>query len=96
MVDSLGTAMGFGIDATELRCDTEPFTRDALYAPDDPRAESLLALLNGWIEIVTVLNEMARSMGEPDFYPFVMCRPVVAKLHFIYMIIADARTNPEL
>lgn len=95
-VDSLGTAMGFGIDAANLQCDPEPFTRDALYDPDDPEAEHLLALLNAWVEIVMVLNEMARSMGEPDFYPFVMSKPVVAKLHFIHMVVADARTKPGL
>lgn len=93
VVDSLGTAMGFGLDAADLRCDIQPFTKDALYAADDPQGERLLALLNAWIEIVMVLNEMARSMGQPDFYPFVMCKPVVAKLHFIHMVIADARTN---
>jgi hypothetical protein len=30
-------------------------------------------------------------MGEPDFYPFVMSKPVVAKLQLINMIVADAR-----
>ena len=93
---TLWDAMGFGIDATDLQCDIEPFSRDALYAPDDPQADGLLALLNGWIEIVMVLNEMAHSMGQPDFYPFVMCKPVVAKLHFIHLVVADARTRPEL
>lgn len=96
VVDSLGTAAGFGIDASNIQCDVHPFTRDALHVPDDPDAERLLGLLNSWIEIVTVLNEMARSMGLPDFYPFVMCRPVVAKLHFIHMVVADARTRPQL
>ena len=96
MVDSLGTAMGFGIDAKDLQCDITPFSRGDLYAPDDPQADGLLALLNGWIEIVMVLNEMARSMGVPDFYPFVMCRPVVAKLHLIHMVVADARMHREL
>src|SRR3954447_26793431 len=96
VVDSLGTAMGFGIDATNLQCDIEPFTRDALYAPDDPHAERLLSLLNAWIEIVMVLNEMARSMGQPDFYPFVVCKSVVKKLHFIHLVVADARTKPNL
>jgi len=95
MVDSFCTAIGFGLDAGNLRCDVQPFTRDALYAPDDPEAERLLSLLNAWIEVVTVLNEMARSLGQPDFYPFVMCKPVVAKLHFIHMVIADARKNPQ-
>jgi len=96
VVDSLGTAMGFGIDAVNLQCDIEPFSRDALYDPDDPQADRLLSLLNAWIEIVMVLNEMARSMGQPDFYPFVMCKPVVKKLHFIHMIVADARTKLDL
>jgi hypothetical protein len=96
VVDSFCTAIGFGITASHIQCDTEPFTRDSLYRPDDPGAERLLGLLNGWIEIVTVLNEMARSMGQPDFYPFVMCRPVVAKLHFIHMVVAEARTNPSI
>ena len=93
IVDSLGTALGCGIDAGNLRCDVQPFTREALYAPDDPDAGHLLSLLNAWIEIVTVLNEMARSMGQPDFYPFVMSKAVVAKLHFIHMVIVDARAS---
>jgi hypothetical protein len=25
-------------------------------------------------------------MGQPDFYPFVMSRPVVRKLHFIQLV----------
>lgn len=96
VVDSLATATGFGLDATDIRCDVQPFMRDALYANDDPHADRLLALLNSWIEIVTVLNEMARSLGQPDFYPFVMCKPVVGKLHFIHMVVADARTTSDL
>jgi hypothetical protein len=96
VVDSLGTAMGFGLDAEDLEGDVEPFTRDALYAPDDPNAERFLSLLNAWLEVTMVLNEMARSMGQPDFYPFVMSRPVVAKLQFIQMAVFDARTNPDL
>ena len=94
LVDSLSTALGFGIDAGNLSCDVRPFTRHDLYDPDDPHGERLISLLNAWIEIVTVLNELARSMGEPDFYPFVMCRPVVAKLHFIHLVVADAHTRP--
>jgi len=96
VVDSLGTALGFGLDAENLEGDVQPFTRDALYAPDNPNAELFLSLLNGWLEIMMVLNEMARSMGQPDFYPFVMSKPVVAKLQFVQMVVFDARTNPDL
>jgi hypothetical protein len=40
-----------------------------------------------------VLNELARSMGQPDFYPFVMSRPVLKKLHFIELVVRSARAG---
>jgi hypothetical protein len=93
VVDSLGTALGFGIDAADLEAEAEPFTRADLYDPDDADAERFLGLLNGWIELVMVLNELARSMGQPDFYPFVMSRAVVAKLQFVHLVVKDARDS---
>jgi hypothetical protein len=37
--------------------------------------------------LTTVMNETARSMGQPDIYPFVMNVPVVTKLHFVHRVI---------
>ena len=93
VVDSLGTALGFGLNAAELETTIEPFVRDDLFAPDDPGAPQFLSLLNSWIEMVMVLNELARSMGEPDFYPFVMSKPVVAKLQLVQMVVTGERTE---
>jgi len=92
LVDSLGTALGFGLEVDDLEAEAEPFTAADLYAPDDPDANRFLSLLNGWIELTMVLNELARSMGQPDFYPFVMSRPVVAKVQFVHLVVMDART----
>ena len=91
VVDSLGTALGFGLDAGDIEGVAQPFERDALYAPDDPDAGAVLFLLNSWVEMTMVLNELARSMGAPDFYPFVMSKPVVAKLQFVQLIVREAR-----
>jgi hypothetical protein len=91
IVDSLSTALGFGLEADDLEAEAEPYTTADLYASDDPDADRFLSLLNGWIELTMVLNELARSMGQPDFYPFVMSRPVVAKLHFVHLVVQDAR-----
>jgi hypothetical protein len=91
--DSMGTALGFGLDASDLETKSTPFTVDDLYAPDHPGAARLLLLLNSWIEMIMVINELARSMGQPDFYPFVMSKPVVAKLQFIQMVTLDASTG---
>lgn len=96
VVDSLATGIGFGLDPADLQGEIVPFGTDALYAPDDPNARRFLELLNGWLEMTMVLNEMARSMGQPDFYPFVMSRPAVAKLQFVQMVVFDSRSNPEL
>jgi len=93
--DSLGTALGFGLDAADLETKSTPFTLDDLYAPDDPGAARFLLLLNSWIEMIMVINELARSMGHPDFYPFVMSKPVVAKLQLVQMITLDASSSAQ-
>ena len=96
VVDSLGTALGYGVNLDRDRGDVEYFGRDALYDPDDPFADRCLHLLNAWLRMTVLLNELARSMGQPDFYPFVISKPVVAKLQFVQMVVADARTDAEL
>ena len=92
IVDSLDTAIAHGLDAEDIDLEIEPFTQDDLYDPDAPNGEYILFFLNSWIEMITVLNEMARSLGQPDFYPFVMPRAVVRKLHFVSLVVNDART----
>jgi hypothetical protein len=96
IIDSLGTALGFGVDLGHDEGHVRPFGCEALYAPQDPGADRFLKLLNGWLRMTVLLNELARSMGELDFYPFVMAGPVVAKLQFIQMVVTGARTAPEL
>jgi hypothetical protein len=95
VVDSLGTALGFGLDSENLETKISPFTKQDLYAPDDPDASRFLELVNSSVEMIMVLNELAHSMGQPYFYPFVMSKPVVAKLQLVQMIVADARSQPK-
>jgi hypothetical protein len=95
MIDSLGTAFGFGLEAGDLEGTIEPFERDALYAPNDEGAGRFLSLLNSWIEMTMVVNELARSMGQADFYPFVMSKPMVAKLQFVHLVVEGARSGLE-
>ncbi len=88
MVDTVDTALSFGIDADDVELSAEPWGPDALWRPDAPGAEAFLGFLNAWTELTAVLNEMSRSMGQPDFYPFVLPRPAVAKLQFIHLTVA--------
>jgi hypothetical protein len=43
-----------------------------------------------------VCNELARSMGQPDFYPFVLSKPAVAKLQFVQMVVFQSRAEARL
>lgn len=95
LIDSLDTAVAHGLDAEDLELSMEPFTKADLYAPDDEDAPKALLLINSWVELVTVLNEIARSLGQPDFYPFVLSRTVVKKLHFIHLVIRDSARLSE-
>ena len=91
LVDSLNTALGFGLSGDDIEGETEPFKLEDLYDPADRDAKRTLSLVNTWLELVTALNEMARSMGQQDFYPFVMSRPVLRKLHFIQLVVKGER-----
>ena len=96
VTDSLGTALGYGIDPEQDGGRVRPFGPEALYAPQDPEADRFLHLLNAWRRMTVLLNELARSLGQPDFYPFTISGPVVAKLQFVQMVVAASQTVPAL
>ena len=96
MRDTVDTALSFGLSVELLDLEFTPFTIDAVYQPDHPWAGQFLAFLNHWTRLTTLLNEMSRSMGQPDFYPFVLPRDVVAKLHFIHLVVTSDSQAPEL
>ena len=87
MRDGIDTALSLGLSLDRSDLEVTPFTLDELYQPDHPQAEQFLAFLNHWTRLTTMLNEMSRSMGLPDFYPFVLPREVVGKLHFIHLVV---------
>lgn len=89
MMDALDTALGFGMSAHEMDLDYQPFPASVLYDPQHPSAPAFLAFVNAWIELAGMLNELSRSMGQPDFYPFVLSPAVIGKLHFIHLVVQD-------
>lgn len=94
VVDSLHTALGFGLQGEDVEQEIESFSVRDLYDPEAPDAERFILLINSWAQLTTVLNELARSMGQPDFYPFVMNRAVLRKLHFIHTVVRLAHREP--
>jgi hypothetical protein len=84
---TLQTVASFSLDTSATPFRITPFEDDVLYDRNAPSAIHFLGWINAWVKLTTVLNETARSMGQPDVYPFVMNRAVVTKLHFVQCVI---------
>lgn len=92
MVDTLETSGAFGLHLTpgettkgklRMKVDFDPYTHD-----------DFSALVNAWIPLTHALNSLNRSMGQPDFYPFVLPAAVQEKLAFVHRIVR-AGTSPS-
>ncbi|MBD1599130.1 putative zinc-binding metallopeptidase [Pseudomonas typographi] len=90
MMDAVETALGFGMAGHTGGLAYPPLPLQALYDPEHDSAPSFLAFVNAWIELAGMLNELSRAMGQPDFYPFVLPPAVIAKLHFIHLVVQQA------
>jgi hypothetical protein len=61
---------------------------------NDPYLESDFgALLASWAPVAYMMNELNRSMGLGDAYPFDLTPAVRGKLHFVHMAIFNHRNR---
>ena len=47
-------------------------------------------LIASWFPLTYILNNLNRSMGLQDGYPFVLSTPAIAKLRFVHDTIVGA------
>jgi hypothetical protein len=87
MRDGMDTARSFGLEAGDIEVDRVPFTLGALWDSTRPGAQQYLDFINQWLNITAVLNELSGSMGERDFYPFVLPAAAVAKLQLVHEVV---------
>ncbi len=94
MMDTIDCALSFGLDPdSSIEMELRPFMADALSSTKDPDGGRFLHFINSWARLTAVLNELSRAMGFNDFYPFVLSRGAVAKLHFVHRVVSEARAS---
>ncbi len=82
IVDTLETASAFG-----LRIHPTTTKNKALHADlnfDPYRAKSVRAIIDAWLPLTFAMNNLNRSMGYSDLYPFILSEPVIEKMQFIH------------
>jgi hypothetical protein len=91
IVDVMQVADSFGLG----RASPAGRQRVALDPGLDPtrpdRSESWGDVVDRWLELTYALNQINRSMGHVDLYPFVLAPPVIDKLAFVDGIVRAAR-----
>ena len=83
MMDTLETAFSFRIRIQPaINVDKKGFEANIIIDPYE--IADFMELFNSWLPLTFAVNNLNRSMGYADFYPFVIPDPVVKKLRFIH------------
>jgi hypothetical protein len=85
MTDALETAVACGLSLRPRRPD-EPRLKSDLHLTNRD-AESFNQLLEGWVPLTYVLNNLNRGLGLQDGYPFVLSAAAIDKLRMVHMTI---------
>jgi hypothetical protein len=84
ITDTVEMAAAFGVRA-------RPRTDDAslnVRVDFDPYAgASAATIIDHWIPLASMLNNLNRAMGHPDAYPFVLTPMVIEKLGFVHELV---------
>jgi hypothetical protein len=71
--------------ADTLETAKEFFDRDN--SVDGYQAESFALMLKQWLPLTLTVNNINRSGGQPDLYPFVLSAKVIEKLNYVHRLI---------
>jgi hypothetical protein len=82
IVDTLETARSFGIKVRpRIKIGHE---LEAQVDFDPHKANNIDELIENWLPLTYAVNALNRSMGQPDFYPFILSPVVIAKLGYMH------------
>ena len=83
ILDTLQTARSFGLGATGSEEGRGEHLRSATSATRPDAGASFGDVIDHWLELSYALNQINRSMGHDDLYPFVLAPQVIRKLAFV-------------
>ncbi len=85
MVDALETAHNLGLVVSPQGTSAGRLDLEVDFSPY--RQRDFSALANAWTPLTIAINEINRSLGQRDFYPFILSEEILSKLEFIHTLI---------
>jgi len=82
ILDTLQTADSFGLGAT-ITAGQRRAHRTGAHPTRPDSTTSFGDVIDNWLELSYALNQINRSMGHDDLYPFVLAPKVIRKLAFV-------------
>jgi hypothetical protein len=86
IVDTLETGSAFG-----LKVASAAGIATSLQEFDSYRETDIDELVTAWLPLAFAVNDLNRSMGQPDLYPFVLTPAVIRKLGFVLALVQEQR-----
>jgi hypothetical protein len=87
MVDALETAGAAGLALRPKRPDEPRMSPPP--DPLNPKLRDFDAMIESWVSLTYVLNNLSRGLGLADSYPFLLPLPAIEKLRFIHEAIDE-------
>ncbi len=89
MISGLETAYAYGISPQPVK-DSAPYM---VLISDPFDVIDLRILVDHWVTLTVAMNEMNRSIGNFDYYPFVLSDSIFRKLKFVHDLIGAHTKN---
>ena len=87
MADTLETSAACGVRLRPRRKD-EPALK-VVPNPFNDKPDTFDGLIDSWLSLTYVLNNLNRGLGLPDGYPFVLSVSAIEKLRFVHAVIGS-------
>ncbi|HWE66811.1 MAG TPA: putative zinc-binding metallopeptidase [Acidimicrobiales bacterium] len=83
ILDTLQTAESFGLRTLSREGSPGSAERTGAHPTRPDGSTTFGDVINHWMELTYALNQIGRSMGHEDLYPFVLAAPVIRKMAFV-------------
>jgi hypothetical protein len=90
----MGNAFGLSVHPRLRTPDAAAFNAELDFDPY--RASNFADIIDSWLPLTFVANNLNRCMGETDLYPFVLSDGVVEKLAFIHGVVTGDWASTEM